>query len=506
MSELYLVGLGPGDRENMTGAALQALEKADILCGYTVYVDLVRQWYPDKETFTTPMTREMDRCRWAVKTAAAGRSVAMLCSGDAGIYGMAGPVMELAAEEPQVEIIPVPGITAAVAGAAVLGAPLMNDFAVISLSDRLTPPAVIEKRLHGAGMGNFVVCLYNPASRQRATKLREACDILLRYRAEDTLCGWVRCIGREGQDQGLLTLSALREAQVDMFTTVYIGTEATHKAGRWMVTRRGYKDGPGAGHDRSILPDPEQTGRYNKIILFGGTTEGRLLAERLAAAGYDMTVSVATQQGAQELRHIPDVHVLTGRIPAGELPVCLSGYDLCIDATHPYAQEISQGLQSACEELGLPLRRVLRQASEVPENAVCVPSPAAAAEYLEKTSGNILLTTGAKELPFFAPLDPERLYVRILPVSGGLAACEKAGIPSGHVIAMQGPFSEELNTAILRQYGIRYLVTKDGGSAGGFREKAAAADRAGTQMILITRPAGTGIPMEALLRELISGE
>ncbi|MBR2764959.1 MAG: precorrin-3B C(17)-methyltransferase [Blautia sp.] len=242
MSELYLVGLGPGNRENMTGAALSALEKADVLCGYTVYVDLVRDWFPDKETYTTPMTREMERCRWAVSTAASGRSVAMLCSGDAGIYGMAGPVMELAADDPRVEIIPVPGITAAVSGAAILGAPLMNDFAVISLSDRLTPPELIRKRLHGAGMGDFVVCLYNPASRQRRTALRDACDILLQYRAGDTLCGWVRNIGRNGQEKELLTLDSLREAQLDMFTTVYIGTETTERAGEWMVTQRGYDD------------------------------------------------------------------------------------------------------------------------------------------------------------------------------------------------------------------------------------------------------------------------
>ena len=240
-----------------------------------------------------------------------------------------------------------------------------------------------------------------------------------------------------------------------------------------------------------------------RIILFGGTTEGRILAEKLQAAGYDISVSVATEQGAQELRGIAGIHIMTGRIPAEELSAHLSGYDLCIDATHPYAEEISRGLRNACNALGLPLRRVLRDAGGVPQEAVCVPDAFQAAAYLQGTEGRILLTVGSKELPSFKCLDPERLYVRILPVHAGLTACEEAGIPAGHIIAMQGPFTEELNTAIIRQYQIRWLVSKDGGSAGGFPEKAAAVKKTGIQMILITRPEQSGITMEELLRELI---
>lgn len=241
MSELYLVGIGPGGREHMTEAAMTALRRADVLCGYTVYAELVRPIVPDKEVYTTPMTQELERCRWAVETAASGRSVAMLCSGDAGVYGMAGPALELAADRPEVEIVAVPGVTAALSGAAVLGAPLMNDFCVISLSDRLTPWETIERRLRCAAEGDFSICLYNPASRQRKDHLQRACDILLEHRSPDTVCGWVRNIGREGQERKLLTLEELRQERVDMFTTVFIGAAATRVVGEWMITPRGYE-------------------------------------------------------------------------------------------------------------------------------------------------------------------------------------------------------------------------------------------------------------------------
>ena len=145
--KVYVVGIGPGGEEQLTLQARRAMERADVLCGYTVYIDLVRPLFPDKETYTTPMTRERERCRWAMETARAGRTVAMLCSGDAGVYGMAGPVAQLAPEFPEVELEMVPGITAALSGGAVLGAPLMHDFCVISLSDLLTPWEKIEKRL-----------------------------------------------------------------------------------------------------------------------------------------------------------------------------------------------------------------------------------------------------------------------------------------------------------------------------------------------------------------------
>ena len=241
MNVLYVVGLGPGGSRWMTWEARAALEQAEVLCGYTVYLDLIRGEFPDKEYFSTPMTQEIERCRAALERARSGRTTALVCSGDAGVYGMAGPVLELAPQFPEVEIQVVPGVTAALAGAAVLGAPLMHDFAVLSLSDLLTPWEVIRRRLELAAQGDFVLCLYNPSSRRRRDHLRMACDIVLAHRGPETVCGWVRNAGRTQEEHLVLTLGELREAQVDMFTTVFIGSAATRRIGDRMVTPRGYE-------------------------------------------------------------------------------------------------------------------------------------------------------------------------------------------------------------------------------------------------------------------------
>ena len=240
MNKLFLVGLGPGDPQGMTEAARAALEQAEVLCGYTVYLDLVKEQFPEKETYTTPMTRELERCQWAVNRAAQGKIVAMLCSGDAGVYGMAGPVLELA-EGKNVEIEVVPGVTAAISGAAVLGAPLMHDFCVISLSNLLTPWETIARRLRCAAAGDFSIVLYNPRSKKRPEHLRRACQIQLEEKSPDTVCGWVRNIGRAGQTRGVVTLGELGRMELDMFTTVFIGASSTKVIDGRMVTPRGYR-------------------------------------------------------------------------------------------------------------------------------------------------------------------------------------------------------------------------------------------------------------------------
>lgn len=239
---VFVVGLGPGGGQFLTVQAQSALQQAEVLCGYTVYIDLVRPLYPEKECYATGMTRELDRCRWALDTARAGRDVALVCSGDAGVYGMASPLLELAPDYPDVAVEIVPGLTAALSGGAVLGAPLAHDFCVISLSDRLTPWEVIEKRLACAAMGDFCVALYNPSSKGRSDYLAKAVRILLENgKSADTVCGLVRNIGRDGQTARVLSLAQLESTAVDMFTTVYIGNTATKQLGGKMVTPRGYR-------------------------------------------------------------------------------------------------------------------------------------------------------------------------------------------------------------------------------------------------------------------------
>ncbi|MBQ9015936.1 MAG: precorrin-3B C(17)-methyltransferase [Firmicutes bacterium] len=241
MNKVYAVGIGPGGREFFTEEAMEALRRADVIAGYTVYVDLVRDLFPDKEMFTTPMKQEIERCRWAIETAKAGRSVAMVCSGDAGVYGMAGLLYELAEQYGDVDVEVVSGVTAAISGAAVLGAPIGHDFCVISLSDLLTPWELIETRLRCAAEGDFAVCLYNPKSKKRSDYLEKAVQILMEHKPADTVCGWVKNIGRQGQEYRIVSLADLPAEPIDMFTTVFIGSESTRMIDGHMVTPRGYE-------------------------------------------------------------------------------------------------------------------------------------------------------------------------------------------------------------------------------------------------------------------------
>lgn len=238
---VYVVGMGPGSREQMTIQAYEILERCDTIVGYTVYADLLKQEFPDKRFLTTPMRREAERCRMAFEEALNGHQVAMVCSGDAGVYGMSGLMLELAPEYPGCQVKVAAGVTAALAGGAVLGAPLMHDFAVISLSDLLTPWERIEKRLRCAAEADFAICIYNPSSKKRADYLRRACDILLEKMEEDRVCGVVSQIGREGEAWRIMTLKELREYQADMFTTVFVGNSQTKQVGGRMVTPRGYQ-------------------------------------------------------------------------------------------------------------------------------------------------------------------------------------------------------------------------------------------------------------------------
>ena len=224
----------------MTMRAANALQSCDVIVGYTVYVDLVKEHFPGKEFLTTPMRKEIERCQLAFDEAEKGKNVAMICSGDAGVYGMAGLMLEIGEGYPQISVEVIPGVTAATGGAAVLGAPLIHDFALISLSDLMTPWEKIEKRLLCASEADFVICLYNPSSRKRHDYLQKACDLMMQHKSPETVCGTVQSIGRDGQTMQVMTLKELRDTQVDMFTTVFIGNSQTRNINGRMVTPRGY--------------------------------------------------------------------------------------------------------------------------------------------------------------------------------------------------------------------------------------------------------------------------
>lgn len=241
MNKIYVVGIGPGDYEGMTLRAIKALEKCDTIIGYTVYVDLVKDHFPGKEFLTTPMTKEVERCLLAFEEAKKGKTVSMICSGDAGVYGMSGLMIEIGKEYPNILVEIIPGVTAALAGGAILGAPLIHDFAIISLSDLLTPWEKIEQRLLNAAEADFSICLYNPSSKKRHDYLQKACDLILKFADEDRVCGLVSNISRDGETMKVLSLKELRDTGVDMFTTVFIGNSQTKVIDGKMVTPRGYK-------------------------------------------------------------------------------------------------------------------------------------------------------------------------------------------------------------------------------------------------------------------------
>lgn len=249
MSKIYIVGIGPGQKEFMTGEAENAILKSDIIIGYTVYVDLLKDAFPDKNYLSTPMMQEIQRCKMCFEEALKGKTVSLVCSGDAGVYGMASPMFELLNENEEyknIELEVVSGITAANSGASVLGAPLNHDYCVISLSDLMTPWEVIEKRLTAAIQGDFCIAIYNPSSHKRKDYLKRACEIMLNAGAsKNRSCGYVENIGRTGTSSTVCTLEELKDKEVNMFTTVFIGNSQSFIYedinGKKLITKRGYK-------------------------------------------------------------------------------------------------------------------------------------------------------------------------------------------------------------------------------------------------------------------------
>lgn len=238
--ELYIVGLGPGDLGNLTPQGRIFIEKSQCIVGFKTYIDLIEPFFPDKEYFPSNMSEEIKRCRNAFDLAEEGKPTAIICSGDPGIYGMSSPVLEISAEYPDVTISIAAGVSASMSGAAVLGAPLGGDFLTISLSDYLVPWEVIEKRLVLAGEGDLPIVIYNPMSHARPDYLEKACDILLKYRTDSTVCGYVENIGRKGEHGVICNLKSLKKEKLSMFTTVFIGNSKTKKVRDFMVTPRGY--------------------------------------------------------------------------------------------------------------------------------------------------------------------------------------------------------------------------------------------------------------------------
>jgi len=240
---LFLVGIGSGDHKDMTAHCIAVLRNCDLVVGYKRYVDLAKPFIGEKYVISSGMSQEIERCTKAIAEAKKGRNVALVSSGDPGVYGMAGLALEIINKKRlwgRLEVEVVPGIPVIHSAAARLGAPLMNDYAVISLSDLLTPWETIVKRLDHATQADFVICLYNPKSRRRTKQIKEAKSILLRYRKPDTPVGLARNVGRKGESITLTTLEKILRYKIDMVTIIIVGNSTTVAKNGRMITPRGY--------------------------------------------------------------------------------------------------------------------------------------------------------------------------------------------------------------------------------------------------------------------------
>ena len=237
--KIYVVGIGPGNMEDISIRAYNTLKNVDIIAGYITYVDLVKDEFSEKEFYVSGMKKEIDRCEKVLELAKEGKKVALISSGDAGIYGMAGITIEVALGS-GIEVEIIPGITSSVAGASLVGAPLMHDQAIISLSDLLTDWEVITKRIDRASDGDFVISLYNPKSKGRTEQIVEAREIMLKYKAATTPVALLRHVGREDENYTLTTLEDMLNHEIDMFTVVIVGNSKTYVKDGKMITPRGY--------------------------------------------------------------------------------------------------------------------------------------------------------------------------------------------------------------------------------------------------------------------------
>lgn len=503
MNRLSVVGIGPGNPEQMTPEARRVIKEAELLVGYRLYVDLIREQFPEKEYYTTGMRGEKERVAYAVESATQGVMTAVICSGDAEVYGMASLVFEMAELRGMDlrDIRIVPGITAALSCGAILGSPLSCDFAVISLSDHLVPWERIEKRLEAAAQGDLPIVLYNPGSRQRKNHLQRACDIMRKFKVAETVCGVVRNAGREGQSYRILTLSELWHETADMVSTVFIGSDDTKHVDGRMVTPRGYENkydlSAAAGSVEKLeqnqpLRSAGAEESTSEILIFGGTTEGRRLAEIAVEAGYRPTLSVVSEYGRETAGSSEaKFRILTGKMPEQTIRQHLAeGKYLCvIDATHPYAEQISRSVSRAAASEGVRCIHVIRSLKTEEDHRIYFPDMSALITYLNEKEGKVFFATGsnaAEEYSMLSDLE-NRAYIRILPSEEALAKVKSAGFRSSHILCMQGPFSEEMNTACFRYSDAEWLVTKSSGSVGGYDSKVSAAEKLGMK-ILIVRP------------------
>jgi precorrin-6x reductase len=484
--KLYLVSVGPGVSELITPMAERAIKASDVIVGYELYLTWIQDWIAGKKIFKQPLTQERERAATAIAAAREGATVSLISSGDIGVYAMAALAYEEMTEDDTFDVALLPGITAALSCASLLGAPLSHDFATLSLSDLLCPWEWIEKRARAIAQADLAAVFYNVQSKARPDGVHKVLKIMMEHKSADTLCGAVRNAYRPEQSLQIMTLAQLDENEFDMFTTIVIGNRFTRRKRNWIFTPRGYN----AWHEEAQEAVPE-----NAIWVFAGTGDGNGLAKVIAEAGYPVVVSAATKYGQQVAKATcPELHIRGGHIGASarKLELQNNGAKAIVDATHPFASKMSEQLIDLATQLNLPYLRYERTNSTIEASDIFVCSSIEDAAAKAIAIGNrIFLATGAKALEQIlgSEMASDKLwFARITADPDFIQTAIIAGIPLSRICAMQGPFSAGFNEELWKQWQIDCVVTKESGDAGGFQSKLQAARKLKIPLIVIQRP------------------
>ncbi len=486
---LNLVSVGPGFSDLIVPRAETALRDSDVIVAYDLYLRWIEPWITGKEIHTPPLTQERERALLAIEKARSGAKVALISSGDIGIYAMAALAFDEMREDDDYEVNVIPGITSANACASLLGSPLSHDFATLSLSDLLCPWDWIEQRGRHIAQADLACVLYNVQSAGRQEGVYRILNIMLESKSPKTLCGVIHNAYRPGQKVSIHPLEDLLSLQFDMLTTIVIGNRFTQRKRGFIFTPRGYNnwDAPAEQPVAEKLPG-------HALWVFSGTSDGNRLANELAQQGYPVVVSAATEYGGEvAARHCSGVSVWAGHqgVEAQRQALSRNQARAIVDATHPYANLISEQLMDLAQSLNIPYLRYERPSSFAADSGIECESAEQAAKQAVAVGSRIFLTTGSKDLATFlnAPGAAEReWFVRVTPEPEFIQRAIDLGIPRSHICAMQGPFSEAFNTALWRDLKIDCVITKDSGDAGGYNAKVAATQALNIPLLVIKRP------------------
>ncbi|MFA5983980.1 MAG: precorrin-3B C(17)-methyltransferase [Methylococcaceae bacterium] len=486
---LNLVSVGPGFADMIVPRAAAALQASDVIVAYELYLRWLGPWLAGKEIHTPPLTQERERALLAIEKARGGAIVALISSGDIGIYAMAALAFDEMREEDTYEVNVIPGITSANACAALLGSPLSHDFATLSLSDLLCPWDWIEQRGKHIAQADLACVLYNVQSAGRPEGIYRLLEIMLASKSAKTLCGVVRNAYRPGQSVSLHELGALPSLQFDMLTTIVIGNRFTRRKRGFIFTPRGYNPWDTVTETKQVDALPRFA-----IWVFSGTSDGNALANQLAADGYPVVISCATEYGAAlAAEHCPGVAIWAGQHGVAARQLIMQQYQAqaIIDATHPYASLMSEQLMGLAPKLGVPYLRYERSSSFSAATAQLCDSPQQAAARAIAVGKRIFLATGTKHLAAILQTPGAELsqwFVRVTPEPAMIQQAIALGVPRSQICAMQGPYSTALNVALWRDWAIDCVVTKDSGDVGGYPAKVEASQALGIPILVIARP------------------